>query len=89
MGHRTIYSNTFQTLQSDGTYLKELQKLQNRAVLILDNLGLHAFDTTAREIILDIIDDRLTEKSTLLSSQLSVSKWNDIIRSLMQSWTDS
>ncbi|WP_339923187.1 hypothetical protein [uncultured Cyclobacterium sp.] len=41
----------------DGTSLKELQ---NTDVLILDGFGVQAFDTTAREIILDIIDDRFT-----------------------------
>ncbi len=85
MGHRTVYSSTSRLLsklklsKADGTYLRELRKLQNTDVLILDDFGLQAFDATAREIVLDIIDDRFTEKSTIVSSQLPVSTWYDII----------
>ncbi|MGY6546645.1 MAG: ATP-binding protein, partial [Cyclobacteriaceae bacterium] len=63
----------------DGTYLKELGKLQKTNVLILDDFGLQAFDATAREILMDIIDDRFNETSTIVSSQIPVSAWYDII----------
>ncbi|GGF39601.1 ATP-binding protein [Echinicola rosea] len=62
-----------------GTNLREVRKLQNTYVLILDIFGLEIFDVTAREIVLDIMDDRFTEKSTTVSYQLPVSTWYDII----------
>jgi DNA replication protein DnaC len=47
--------------------------------LILDDFGLQAFDSVTREVIMDIIDDRFNEASTIVSSQIPVSAWYDII----------
>jgi len=85
MGYRTVYANTSRILSRlklsklDGTYLKELKKLQKTDLLILDDFGLQAFDTVAREILMDVIDDRINETSTVVSSQIPVSAWYDII----------
>lgn len=85
MGYRTIYSNTARLFKKlklskmDGTYLKELKKLLKADLLILDDFGLQAFDNHARETLMDIIDDRYNKSSTILSSQIPVSAWYDII----------
>lgn len=85
MGHKTIYSNTARLFKKlklskmDGTYLKELKKLLRADLLILDDFGLQAFDNHARETLMDIIDDRYNKTSTILSSQIPVSAWYDII----------
>lgn len=85
MGYKTIYSNTarlfkkFKLSKVDGTYLKELNKLLKADLLILDDFGLQAFDNHARETLMDIIDDRYNKTSTILSSQIPVSAWYDII----------
>ena len=85
MGYKTVYSNTarlfkkFKLSKVDGTYLKELNKLLKADLLILDDFGLQAFDNHAREILMDIIDDRYNKTSTILSSQIPVSAWYDII----------
>jgi DNA replication protein DnaC len=85
MGYRTVYANTSRILSKlrlskvDGTYLRELRKLLKTDLLILDDFGLQAFDATAREILMDIIDDRFNETSTIVSSQIPVSAWYDII----------
>ena len=84
-GHKVLYSNTaryftkLKLAKVDGTYLKELQKLQKVDVLILDDFGLQAFDNHARETLTDIIDERYNHKSTIVSSQIPVSTWYDII----------
>jgi len=85
MEYRTIYTNTarlFKRLKlsrMDGTYLKELKKLLKTDLLILDDFGLQSFDNHDRETLMDIIDDRYNNKSTILSSQIPVSAWYDII----------
>ncbi|QCY68406.1 ATP-binding protein [Antarcticibacterium flavum] len=85
MGYKTVYSNTarlfkkFKLCKVDGTYLKELNKLLKADLLILDDFGLQAFDNHARETLMDIIDDRYNKTSTILSSQIPVSAWYDII----------
>lgn len=84
-GYKVNYSNTARLFAKmklskvDGTYLKELQKLQKVNLLILDDFGLQAFDNDTREILMDIIDDRYSKMSTIISSQIPVSVWYDII----------
>lgn len=85
MGHKTLYTGTSRIMSKlklsklDGTYPKELRRLQKTDLLILDDFGLQAFDAVAREILMDIIDDRFNESSTIVSSQIPVSAWYDII----------
>lgn len=82
---KTLYSNTARLFTKlklskvDGTYLKELKKLSKVELLILDDFGLQAFDNFARETLLDIIDERINKASTIVSSQLPVSTWYEVI----------
>lgn len=84
-GMKTLYAVTarlFKRLKLckvDGTYIKEIEKLGKIELLILDDFGLQAFDTQDRETLMDIIDDRHAKKSTIISSQIPVSAWYDII----------
>jgi len=85
MGYRVLYSNTSRLFTKlklskvDGTYINELKKLVKVDLLILDDFGLQAFDNHAREALMDIIDDRFNQMSTIVSSQIPVSVWYDII----------
>lgn len=85
MGNRALYTNTARLLarlklsKVDGTYIKELKKLLKVDLLILDDFGLQAFDNHDREALMDIIDDRFNQMSTIVSSQIPVSAWYDII----------
>ncbi|NQY09172.1 MAG: ATP-binding protein [Flavobacteriales bacterium] len=63
----------------DGTYGKELKKLQKLDLLILDDFGLQGFDNYAREALMDIIEDRYNLKSTIVSSQIPVASWYELI----------
>jgi len=65
--------------KADGTYLKELTKIEKMDLLILDDFGLKPFEAKSRSMLLDIIDDRHSKKSTIIASQLPVSQWHDII----------
>lgn len=65
--------------KADGTYLKELKKLANTPLLIIDDFGLQSFDNSAREMLMDIIDDRFTRASTIIATQLPVSTWYEVI----------
>lgn len=71
--------NKLKLSKVDGTYLKELKKLSSVKLLLLDDFGLQAIDNQSREILLDIIDDRFGQASTIVSSQIPVSAWYDII----------
>lgn len=84
-GYKASYTNTsryftkLKLAKVDGTYLKELKNLQKTDLLILDDFGLQAFDNYAREALMDIIDERYNHRSTIVSSQIPVSAWYDII----------
>ena len=85
MGLKTQYFitarlfNRLKLAKVDGTYNKELKKLMKLDLLILDDFGLQAFDVHAREALMDIIEDRFSYQSTIVSSQIPVSTWYDII----------
>ncbi len=85
MGLKTQYYisarlfNRLKLAKVDGTYNKELKKLMKLDLLILDDFGLQAFDIHTREALMDIIEDRFNNNSTIVSSQIPVSTWYDII----------
>jgi len=85
MQHRTVYSNTARLLKKlklskvNGTYLKELKLLVKADLLILDDFGLQSFDSHGREALMDIIDERHNKTSTIITSQIPVSAWYEII----------
>lgn len=85
MGYRVYYTNTARLLarlklsKVDGTFIKELKKLLKVDLLIMDDFGLQAFDNHGREALMDIIDDRFNQMTTIVSSQIPVSSWYDII----------
>ncbi len=85
MGLKTHYHitarlfNRFKLAKVDGTYNKELNKLMKADLLILDDFGLQSFDNYARNALMDIIEDRYNNRSTIVSSQIPVSAWYDII----------
>jgi len=83
--HKVRYAQTSKLLNQlklsklDGTYLKELKKLSTIALLILDDFGLQSLDTQMREALLNIVQDRHQKKSTIIVSQIPVSKWYELI----------
>ncbi len=65
--------------KADDRYFKEIDKIEKQNLLILDDFGLQAFDNESRMILLEIIEDRYDKKSTVISSQLPVDKWYELI----------
>lgn len=85
MGRKVMYFNTaklftmLKTSKADGSYLKQINKLEKQDLLILDDFGLKPLDNINRHALMEIIEDRHGQKSTIIASQLPVSKWHDII----------
>jgi len=65
--------------RSDGSYLKELRRIQNQDLFILDDLGLERFDAPSRLSLLEILEDRLGRRSSIIVSQIPVGAWHEII----------
>lgn len=59
-----------------GTFGKWLLQLARTDVLVLDDWGMGAIDSTTRSDLLEIIDDRATNKATIITSQLPVEHWH-------------
>jgi len=65
--------------KADGSYPREIKKITKSELLIIDDFGLKTLDTISRNILLEIIDDRHGVKSTLITSQLSLKQWFEVI----------
>ena len=45
----------------------------------MDDFGLSRMDKKEREVMMDIIEDRHNSKSTIIASQIPISKWYEVI----------
>lgn len=85
LGYSVIYANTSKLLsrlklsKADGSYMKELARIERQNLLILDDFGLQSLDAQARQALMEIIEDRHGNQSTIITSQLPVKQWYDII----------
>jgi len=84
-GYRVAYYNTaklfarLRMAKGDGSYLKEISRLERQHLLILDDFGLQPLDSPNRLSLLEIIEDRHGKGSVLITSQVPVSGWYEII----------
>ncbi len=65
--------------RADGSYAKTLARLAKVSVLILDDLGLAALTDGERRDLLEVIEDRHGSASTIVTSQLPVENWHEMI----------
>jgi len=85
MGYKVIYRNTqklFNALKLarvDGSYLKEMKKIEKQDLLIIDDFGLQQLDSFASLTLMEIIEDRHAIKSMIIGSQLPLDKWYEVI----------
>lgn len=84
-GYKVLYCNCsklfdqLKIAKADGTYIKEINKIEKLDLLILDDFGLKPLDSNQRLMLLEIFEDRHGKRSTIITSQLPVSKWHEII----------
>lgn len=84
-GYRVLYYNLgklFNKLmmaKADGSYIKELSKIENHDLLIIDDIGLQPINNEKQLILMDLIEDRHHKRSTIFCSQLPVKNWYDLI----------
>jgi DNA replication protein DnaC len=65
--------------KADGRYDKLLAGIGRTDLLVLDDWGLDKFVKEQRHDLLEILEDRHGLRSTLITSQLPVKYWHDII----------
>lgn len=85
MAYKVLYehsSKLFARLKSskaDGTYLKEITRIEKQDLLIIDDFGIQPLDQQSRTILMEVIEDRHGKKSTLLTSQVPIKLWHEVI----------
>ena len=65
--------------KADGSYLKELAKIERQHLIVLDDFGLQLLDSQNRIALLEIMEDRHNKGSIIITSQIPVQGWYDII----------
>jgi len=65
--------------RADGSYPKILDRLQKVRLLVLDDFGLAPLSDPQRRDLLEILEDRYGRRATLVTSQLPLEHWHDMI----------
>lgn len=85
LGYRTMYFNTaklfarLKMAKADASYIKEMAKLEKQHLIILDDFGLQPLDSQSRLMLLDLTEDRHGEGSMIITSQVPLEQWYDLI----------
>jgi DNA replication protein DnaC len=85
MGYRVLYQHStklfarLKIAKADGTILKELLKIEKQHILLIDDFGIQPLDAQSRSVLMEIIEDRHGKGSTIITSQVPVSLWHDVI----------
>lgn len=66
--------------RGDLRHARLLRAFGRADLLVLDDWGLEPLDAAARHDLLEILEERYGRKSTLVTSQLPVDRWHEIIR---------
>jgi DNA replication protein DnaC len=74
----TLYRNLAMA-KADGSYARVLARLGRMSLLVLDDLGLAALTDHERRDLLEVIEDRHGTGSTIITSQLPVEHWHEVI----------
>lgn len=84
-GHAVMYQRLPRLLEElalshhDGRYRKLMKSILKADLLVLDDFGLASLTTEQQRDLLEIIEDRYDRRSTLVTSQLPVNHWHDIL----------
>jgi DNA replication protein DnaC len=81
-GFSVLYTRATRLLQElqvahgDGSFSKRLAALARLNVLVLDDLAIAPIAAQERQDLLELLDDRMGSRSTLITSQLPTSAWH-------------
>ena len=85
LGYRVLYQHStklfgrMKIAKADGSYLKELAKIEKQHVLLIDDFGIQPLDAQCRSTLLEIMEDRHGKSSTIITSQIPINKWHEVI----------
>ncbi|MEW6448993.1 MAG: IS21-like element helper ATPase IstB [Bacillota bacterium] len=67
------------TARADGSYATLIHKLQKTDLLLLDDWGISPLQVDEARDLLDILEDRNQTRSTLITSQMPVNQWHNVL----------
>jgi DNA replication protein DnaC len=82
-GFSVLYTRATRLLQElhvahgDGSFGRRLAQLARLDVLVLDDLAIAPIAAQERQDLLELLDDRVGSRSTLITSQLPTSAWHE------------
>jgi DNA replication protein DnaC len=85
LGYKVFYANVsklfakLKMAKADGSYIKEIARIERQDLLIIDDFGLQPLDNQNRSILMEIIEDRHGKGSVIITSQIPVHLWYEII----------
>ena len=85
LGFKVLYTSSaklftrLKMAKADGSYIREIAKIERQDLLILDDFGLQPLDASSRSVLMEIIEDRHGNRSTIITSQLPVAEWHEVI----------
>jgi len=85
LGYKVVYHNVpklFSKLKmskADGSYLKEVARIERQHLLILDDFGIQPLDAQSRAALMELIEDRHGKGAMIITSQVPVGKWYEVI----------
>lgn len=85
LGYKSLYYNVpklfakLKMAKADGSYLKEIARIERQDLLILDDFGIQPFDAQSRAALMEIIEDRHGKTSLIITSQVPINKWHEVI----------
>lgn len=85
MGYNALYVraprlfNDLSVARGDGRYTRLMKSLAKTNLLIIDDWGLSTLTDEQRTDLLEILEDRYNNQSTIITSQLPVKHWHETI----------
>ena len=71
--------NDLAVARGDGRYTKVMKSLANTNLLIIDDWGLSTLTDVERTDLLEVLEDRHNNQSTIITSQLPIKNWHETI----------
>lgn len=65
-----------QVAHGDGSFARKLIQLAKLDLLVVDDFGISPMGAPERNDLLEVLDDRVGARSTLITSQLPVKTWH-------------
>lgn len=85
LGYRVMYLNSsklfakLKMAKADNSYISEIAKMERQQLVIIDDFGIQPLDAQSRSMFMEIIEDRHGKGSTIITSQVPVTKWYEVI----------